>query len=82
MANVVGRSANYGGNDYGYGNSSGDVGKYESYNNKSYSGSQPTNTYGGSGGLGHYGDYNVTKSTLDKYKDPNASKKPNSSLAN
>lgn len=60
-----------------YGGPSGNSGtgsissKYGSIDNKSYqsggytSGSQSYNE----GGLGVYGDYNVTKSTLDKYKD-------------
>lgn len=59
-----------GGMTYG-GGGSGD-GKYQSYNNKSYS--EKTNTGSGynnseyTGGLGVYGDYSYGKSTLDKYK--------------
>ena len=70
MAGVTGgMSYGAGGNGYNYGGS-GD-GKYQSYNNKSYSEKTTTGGYNNSeytGGLGVYGEYNYGKSTLDKYK--------------
>lgn len=69
MASVTGSGVNYG----GYGGSSGGYGdgKYQSYNNKSYTekngGGYGNSEYNG-GGLGVYGDYSYGKSTLDKYK--------------
>ena len=56
--------------------------KYGSIDNKSYqSGGYTSGPSYNEGGLGVYGDYGTTKSTLDKYKDTKASttttKKPN-----
>lgn len=84
MSGVVG-GGNYGGFT---GNSSIGGTKYGNIDNKSYQ----TGGYGTSsssyneGGLGVYGDYGTTKSTLDKYKDNKSSlntsitKKPTSSI--
>lgn len=57
--------------------------KYDSYNNKNYGGKPNNNkTYSESnklGGLGEYGDYSYSKSTLEKYKnnDKNVNKSIN-----
>ncbi len=67
MSGVVGGS-NYG----GFNNKESSLGsgaKYGSIDNKSYQsgGFGPSSSYNDSG-LGVYGDYGTTKSTLDKYK--------------
>lgn len=67
MSGVVGGSGNYGGFT---GNSSVSGSKYGSIDNKSYqTGGYGTTPSFNDGGLGVYGDYGTTKSTLDKYKD-------------
>lgn len=68
MSGVVG-GVGYG-NNYGGGGG----GKYDSYNNKSYNEKGSGKNYGGGmdnnyGGMGVYGDYTYSKSTLDKYKN-------------
>ncbi len=75
MSGVV-TGSNYGGfSGAGTGTGSISGSKYGSIDNKSYqtggysAGSQSYNE----SGLGVYGDYNTTKSTLDKYKDNKAS---------
>lgn len=87
MSGVV-TGSNYGGFS-GSGSSAGNISssKYGSIDNKSYQtgGYSSGSTYN-EGGLGVYGDYNTTKSTLDKYKDNKSSlntsttKKPISSI--
>lgn len=67
-----------GGTHYGgYTGGSGGDSRYDSYNNKNYGGKSTNNkTFSGgdiTGGMGVYGDYTYNKSTLDKYKDKNAS---------
>jgi hypothetical protein len=77
-AGGYGGSSNYGGSSYG------NQSKYESYNSKNVGSmsSGSTGGYGNTGsGLGVYGDYGTTKSTLDKYKDPNG-KKPANNASN
>jgi hypothetical protein len=64
MSGVVG-GINYG--QHGSGGSS----KYESYDQKNYgkSSGDRDNQGWSNNNVGHYGDYNYNKSTLDKYKD-------------
>ena len=76
MSGVVSGS-NYGGfsGKEGVGSISGS--KYGSIDNKSYqTGGFSSSSVNYDGGLGVYGDYGTTKSTLDKYKDKTSTTTP------
>jgi hypothetical protein len=82
MSGVVSGS-NYGGYNGGHSSGGGINSKYGSIDNKSYQsgGYGTTSASYNEGGLGTYGDYTYSKSTLDKYKDKNVPiKKLNTSV--
>lgn len=73
MSNVLGSGSNS-----GYGSSSSGSGYGGSGSNSGYGGygsseakkNNKNDTYNYGNAVGHFGDYNYNKSTLDKYKDP------------
>ena len=80
MSNVVGgtsygsgyggsynNNSSYGGSN-GYGGSSGNGGS--GYGSQKAEEKKKNDFYNYGSGLGYFGDYTYTKSTLDKYKDP------------
>jgi|LakMenEpi03Aug12_release.lakeMendotaPanAssembly.Ray.scaffolds.fasta_scaffold619584_2 hypothetical protein len=74
MSSVIGGNTygGFGANDYKGGS------KYGSIDNKT-TGSTANNSSSYGDGVGVYGDYNYSKSTLDKYRDPKQTTTTNTS---